>query len=177
MSSSSSSSPPAKSIALAFSTQIHRLPSQSSDHPLSFTKSYSHPNVDIRLCIALCWDCLFQIYWLVLHFSVVRGLFLRIVPRRGLGMAEQPIYGAVGTDASCNMAGFFSQFQVAIPLFNATLGTYFLLTVYYGWNEQRIKRVEWLFYVLPLGYALFTATYAVAADLIGHVEWSCWILP
>lgn len=100
-----------------------------------------------------------------------------IVPRRGLGMVEQPIYGAVGTDASCNMAGFFSQFQVAIPLFNATLGTYFLLTVYYGWNEQRIKRVEWLFYVLPLGYALFTTTYAVAADLIGHVEWSCWILP
>eukprot|EP00567_Pseudictyota_dubia_P005677 CAMPEP_0197443974 /NCGR_PEP_ID=MMETSP1175-20131217/9581_1 /TAXON_ID=1003142 /ORGANISM="Triceratium dubium, Strain CCMP147" /LENGTH=422 /DNA_ID=CAMNT_0042974689 /DNA_START=288 /DNA_END=1553 /DNA_ORIENTATION=- len=93
------------------------------------------------------------------------------------GDGTQPIFWAVGSERSCNVAGFFVQFQVANPLFNATLATYYLLTVYYAWDDKRLKKIEWLFYAIPFGYAIVTSTFAVAANLIGHVEWTCWILP
>ena len=93
------------------------------------------------------------------------------------GDGTQPIFGAMGTDRSCSVAGFFVQLQVAGPLFNSTLATYFLLVVYHGWTETRVKKVEWVFFTIPISFALSTAIFAVAANLIGPVEWTCWISP
>lgn len=93
------------------------------------------------------------------------------------GDGTQPIFGAVGNDFSCSVAGFWNQFQVAGPLYNGTLATYFFLVAHQGWSDARIKRVEWMLIALPLVFATITSIFAVATDLMGEVEWTCWILP
>jgi hypothetical protein len=96
----------------------------------------------------------------------------------GDGETER-IFWAAGDQngISCSFAGFFNQFAVATPLYNCTLAVFYLLVVNYGWKDSRIGKIEWLFHAIPVGYALITSIFAVAADLYGHVEWTCWILP
>ena len=91
----------------------------------------------------------------------------------------QTIFWAVGDTRgiSCTVSGFFNQFAVAIPLYNVMLSVFYLLVVKFGWRDARIAKWEWLFHVVPWGYALFTSTFAVIADLYGYVPWTCWILP
>lgn len=73
------------------------------------------------------------------------------------------------------LPAFSDQFAVASPLYNTTLSIYFLLVVNYGWTDRSIAKIEWILHGVPVGYALITSTFAVAADLYGHVEWTCWI--
>lgn len=96
----------------------------------------------------------------------------------GDGETEE-IYWAAGDSegVSCSFAGFFNQFAVATPLYNSTLAVYYLLVVNYGWRDSRIAKIESVFHIIPVGYAVITSVFAVAADLYGHVEWTCWILP
>lgn len=91
----------------------------------------------------------------------------------------EKIFWAAGDESgiSCSFAGFFNQFAVATPIYNTTLATFFLLVIFYGWSDARIVRIEWLLHTIPIGYALISSIFAVAADLYGHVEWTCWILP
>ncbi len=96
----------------------------------------------------------------------------------GDGEIEQIFWAAGDEDGvSCSFAGFFNQFAVATPLYNSTLAIYYLLIVNYGWSDRRIEKLEWILHLIPVGYALITSIFAVAADLYGHVEWTCWILP
>jgi len=95
------------------------------------------------------------------------------------GNETETIFWAAGDSngVSCSFAGFFNQFAVATPLYNATLSVYFLLVVNYGWKDNRIAKIEWLFHALPVGYAFATSILAVAFNLYGPVEWTCWIKP
>jgi len=78
---------------------------------------------------------------------------------------------------SCSISGFFNQFAVVAPLYNISLSVFYLLVVNYGWKDSRIKKIEWSFHVIPLGYAIITSSFAAIADLYGYVPWTCWILP
>lgn len=91
----------------------------------------------------------------------------------------ETIFWAAGDEEgiSCSVAGFFNQFAVATPLYNLTLSFYYLLVVNFNWKDSRAKKWEWLFHAIPIGYAILTSTFAAAADMYGHVEWTCWILP
>jgi hypothetical protein len=89
----------------------------------------------------------------------------------------ETIFWATGDDLSCSFAGFFNQFAVASPLYNLALGVFYLLVVNYDWKDNRIAKIEWIFHAIPVGYALFTSTFAAAANLYGQVEWTCWINP
>merc|ERR1712241_441170 len=75
------------------------------------------------------------------------------------------------------ISGFFNQFAVSVPLYNITLSFFYLFVVNYGWKDDQIKKIEWLFHTIPLGYAIFTSTFAAIADLYGYVPWTCWISP
>lgn len=96
----------------------------------------------------------------------------------GDGESER-IFWAAGdaNGVSCSFAGFFNQFAVATPLYNSTLAVFYLLVVNYGWKDSQVGKIEWMLHAIPVGYALITSIFAVAADLYGHVEWTCWILP
>ena len=62
-------------------------------------------------------------------------------------------------------------------MYNISLSVFYLLVVNYGWKDSRIKKIEWSFHVIPLGYAIITSSFAAIADLYGYVPWTCWILP
>ena len=92
--------------------------------------------------------------------------------------AETMFWAAGDSDGvSCSFAGFFNQFAVATPLYNTTLSVYYLQVIKFGWRDNRVAKIEWLLHAIPVGYALMTSIFAVAAELYGHVEWTCWILP
>jgi len=47
----------------------------------------------------------------------------------------------------------------------------------FGWKDRRIADIEWFFHVVPVGWGLATAAFALALDLYGSAEWTCWINP
>ncbi|KAL7482314.1 hypothetical protein ACHAW6_007994 [Cyclotella cf. meneghiniana] len=50
------------------------------------------------------------------------------------------LYGAKGNDQSCMAQGFFIQIGTIACLLNVSLAIYYLLTIKYGWSEERFKR-------------------------------------
>ncbi len=88
-----------------------------------------------------------------------------------------PIYGAFGTDATCKISGFFTQYAVASTMYNASLATYFLLTIHYNKHERDLEKVERWFHIIPTSFAIFTSVFALIFDMYQSVEWLCWIRP
>eukprot|EP00569_Conticribra_weissflogii_P010443 CAMPEP_0171386632 /NCGR_PEP_ID=MMETSP0879-20121228/39591_1 /TAXON_ID=67004 /ORGANISM="Thalassiosira weissflogii, Strain CCMP1336" /LENGTH=485 /DNA_ID=CAMNT_0011898951 /DNA_START=39 /DNA_END=1493 /DNA_ORIENTATION=+ len=175
MTSSSSLSSPTKSIILATAPKLTSLLSAIGSSLILFKvvcspKNRSQTMHRIMACISLV-DILTSSAMFLGSIMIPRGT------PSWFGDGTQPIFWAVGTKRTCDMAGYLGQLQVGGVLFNASLATYYLLTVYYGWNDVKLKKVEWLFYVIPFGYALATSTFAAATNMYGHVEWTCWILP
>jgi len=127
----------------------------------------------IMMGMSIC-DILASIWYFTSTWAIPAGTLSWF----GDGETEK-IFWAAGDQngISCSFAGFFNQFAVATPIYNSTLAVFYLLVVNYGWKDKRISKIEWLFHAIPVGYALITSIFAVAADLYGHVEWTCWILP
>jgi len=88
------------------------------------------------------------------------------------------IYGASGNQATCIAQGFFSQFSLAVVLYNASLSVYYLVKIRYQWRDRFIAhRVEpWLHGGALLG-GLGTSVAGVALDLYNNDSWECWIAP
>lgn len=64
---------------------------------------------------------------------------------------ESNVYGAMGTEFTCTVQGFFDQIVgTATPGYNIVLSIYYLLVVRYGWNEHRVKRVEPYMHAYPI---------------------------
>jgi len=99
-----------------------------------------------------------------------------LVPRGTVG-GFGPVYLASGTKGTCSYSGFFNQFGVALPIYNATLSWYYLLTINYNWKDYHIKKVEHWFHIIPFAFASLTSIIAVSLDLFGNVDWTCWINP
>ncbi|KAL7465428.1 hypothetical protein ACHAXS_005773 [Conticribra weissflogii] len=171
----SSSSSPTKSIILATFPKFTSLLSAIGSSLILFKvvrspKNRSQTMHRLMACLSLA-DILASSAMFLGTVMIPRGT------PSWFGDGTQPIFWAAGTKRTCDASGYLNQLQVGGVLFNASLATYFLLTVYCGWNEVRLRKVEWSFYAIPWGYALVTSTFAAATDLYGHVEWTCWILP
>ncbi len=169
---------PAKSMALAiapkFTAVLSICGSLAIVLKVLFNKS-RRGNTMHRLVLgmSIC-DILASIWYFTGTWAIPAGTMSWF----GDGETEQIFWAAGDEDGvSCSFAGFFNQFAVATPLYNSTLAIYYLLVVNYGWSDGRIAKMEWIFHLIPFGYALITSIFAVAADLYGHVEWTCWILP
>ncbi|KAL7474041.1 hypothetical protein ACHAW6_000039, partial [Cyclotella cf. meneghiniana] len=50
------------------------------------------------------------------------------------------LYGAKGNTKSCTAQGFFIQIGTIACFLNVSLALYYLLTIKYGWTEERLKR-------------------------------------
>ena len=87
------------------------------------------------------------------------------------------VFGASGNDATCSFSGFLTQFAICSPLYNGTLSWYYLLSIYFNWSERKIRKIEKYFHIIPIGYALISASIALGLDMYGNVEWLCWIKP
>ena len=61
-----------------------------------------------------------------------------------------PIYGAKGNDASCTTQGFFIQMGTISAYMNVSLAVYYLLVIKYGWDERRMKKIQWALFLCPI---------------------------
>lgn len=87
-----------------------------------------------------------------------------------------PVYGNIGNTGTCTAQGFFIQLGIMVPLYNAFLVLYFLLTIRRGWTEAQFQKV-----VGPLGHTLIwffglgTASVGLYLTLYNNAMVWCWI--
>lgn len=87
-------------------------------------------------------------------------------------------WGALGTTRTCEAQGFLFQLGIlATPLYSVMLASFYLLTVTFGWKEDKLKKIEWLFHLIPWASGLATA---IAGLMLGLFNPStrgsiCWI--
>ena len=91
---------------------------------------------------------------------------------------EENVFGASGNQASCIAQGFFSQFSIAVAMYNASLSVYYLTKIRFGWRAERIRQSlePWL-HAIPLIIGIGTSTAGVFLDLYNNDSWECWISP
>mmetsp|Transcript_26122 Transcript_26122/g.52498 ORF Transcript_26122/g.52498 Transcript_26122/m.52498 type:complete len:493 (+) Transcript_26122:185-1663(+) len=85
------------------------------------------------------------------------------------------VFAPSGTQASCTAQGFFIQFGIATPLYNAALAFYYLLTIRYQWREKRMKKAERYLLAVPLVWASGTSLAALGMTLFNNANLWCWI--
>jgi hypothetical protein len=72
---------------------------------------------------------------------------------------DDGLYGAKGTDLTCQIQGFFIQFSLTSVFFNSMLSVYFYLVICKNWSEDRFRRKRVYFYAgvtaLGLGLAIY----------------------
>ena len=83
-------------------------------------------------------------------------------------------YGSTGT---CSAVGFFVQLGSSVVLYNGALAMYFLVTIVFGVSDKKVVQYEPWLHVVPLGYALITATVGVSIGLYSSLLLGsfCWI--
>lgn len=87
-------------------------------------------------------------------------------------------FAAIGNQATCNFQGFFSQFSLAVAMYNASLSFYYVCKIRLGWSEEFItKKVEPYLHALSLTIGLATSTAAWVLKLYNNDSWECWISP
>lgn len=88
-----------------------------------------------------------------------------------------PAWGAMGTQATCTMQGYFAQLSISAVIYNGCLSAYYLLVIYWGWSDDRLRssRMEYLFHFLSISFGLVTASCAAAMGLLNPIGWDCWI--
>lgn len=85
------------------------------------------------------------------------------------------VFAPSGTRASCTAQGFFIQFGIATPLYNAALAFYYLLIIRYQWKEKRMKRAEKYLHAVPLVWASGTSLASLGLTLLNNANLWCWI--
>jgi len=87
-------------------------------------------------------------------------------------------YGAIGTVATCEAAGFFNQSAaLATPTFNVSLAIYYILVIVYGWKERRVHTIEGYLIAVPFILGISTGIAGLFLNLFNGAGWICWIAP
>lgn len=90
----------------------------------------------------------------------------------------QGVWGASGTTATCAAQGFFLQFSLGVPIYNACLSIYYLLIIRYGISEERIQRyIEPSMHVIVFLISGGTAFASAGLNLLNNANLWCWIAP
>jgi hypothetical protein len=109
-------------------------------------------------------------------FDIMSAVFLLLAPY--LLPRSGGRKWANGNDQTCTMLGFFVQLGCAVPFYNMSLNTFFLLTIVFGMNESRISTcIEPSLHLISILYPLTTAFFGVGFNLYSELELgvSCWI--
>jgi len=67
------------------------------------------------------------------------------------------VYMASGTQGTCFAQGLFIQMGIGTPLYNASLAIYYFFVINLGWNDSRMRKVEWLLHAMPNAIAVLTS--------------------
>ena len=85
------------------------------------------------------------------------------------------VFAPSGTRGSCTVQGFFIQFGIATPLYNAALALYYLLIIRYQWKEKQVRKAEKFLHSVPLLWASGTSLAALGMTLLNNANLWCWI--
>jgi len=89
---------------------------------------------------------------------------------------ETNVYGAMGTDNTCRAQGFFILIGLSVPMFNASLNIFYLLTICYRVNQQQFAAtVEPFLHIFSSIIPLIIAIISVSSDSIGPGPNACYI--
>lgn len=91
--------------------------------------------------------------------------------------AESGVLWASGTTQTCSLQGFFTQFGISSSIYNASLSTYYLLVIRYGWKEDRIRTIEPYLHLMPIFWGMGTAIAGLPLTLFNNANLWCWIAP
>jgi hypothetical protein len=87
------------------------------------------------------------------------------------------VWGAHGTVATCEAIGVLEQAGVAAVLYNASLSTYYLLRIRFGWHPFQLNRIEVWLHLAPLLFGLTTMMAGIPLTLYNSGIFDCWIAP
>lgn len=77
---------------------------------------------------------------------------------------------AVGNDATCNLLGFLTQLSFAAMMYNGVLSYYYLLTIRFGWKQQRMARIEHWMHFFAICFPLVTASLGAAFGVYHELD-------
>jgi len=98
-----------------------------------------------------------------------------VVDNNGNGV---DILWSAGNRASCRMQGFLDQFFAkSCYVYNAELATTYFIMIKFGWTEERMRKIEWVFHVVALSIGLVCAIVPISYNAFNPTEggFSCWI--
>jgi hypothetical protein len=90
---------------------------------------------------------------------------------------ETGILWASGNTMTCTFQGFFTQFGISSPLYNASLSIYYLLVIRYGWTEEQMQRIEPFLHGVPLLWGLGTGVAGLFLTIFNSANLWCWVAP
>ena len=79
-----------------------------------------------------------------------------------------------GTSTTCAVQGFAIQLLQALPLYNLMLALYFWLVIHARCHDTVLHQHQWAFHILPVGFAVATASWGVADDQFDNAILWCW---
>lgn len=85
------------------------------------------------------------------------------------------IYGAVGTDATCQAQAFFIQLGYTSIFYNVSLSLYYLLVIVYGWREPSLLKIRLPLHGLPLLVGICLAFGIL--PVYSWIEYGCHLMP
>jgi len=83
---------------------------------------------------------------------------------------------AMGNTQSCTYQGFLLQVAIGAPMYNSALALYYLLTIYYGWHEQDLRRLEPWLHGVVLTFAFGTGILMIPLGIYNHIGAVCWTM-
>ena len=112
-----------------------------------------------------------------LSCSDMAASFMNILSTWPIPEGTSGVFLASGTTQTCTAQGFFAElFNMATPLYNASLCAYYVLVIRQGWSEDMIRsRAEPVMHILPITVALTISILGLPFKLYNNSGWLCWI--
>jgi len=85
------------------------------------------------------------------------------------------VWGAIGTEETCVVQGFFLQFNSSSCIYNAVLTLYYVLVIRHSVKEETLMKYEFAFHAVPLTFGVVTASVCAAMGWFGPASLWCWI--
>ena len=83
---------------------------------------------------------------------------------------------AAGNTQTCTYQGFLLQIAIGAPMYNSCLALYYLLTINYGWREERLQRLERWLHAFVLIFAFGTGILLIPLNVYNHIGAVCWVV-
>ena len=103
--------------------------------------------------------------------------FLRPLPFLLFVHYSTQIYWNIGTQATCSIQGFFTQFSFVAVAYNLNLALYYVLVVVYSWKHAQLRRVEPYCHGWALLFSIGSASTMAYLGMYNQAIWDCWIAP